>query len=353
MSVESGLRRLDVAAFLDEIRDGETAAESGRAPLVDVRSPSEFSAGHIPGAVNIALFSDAERAEVGEIYARQGREEAVMRGLERVGPKLAILAEEGRALCRRRAAGEIALYCSRGGMRSASVGWLFASLVGLRVCVLDRGYKSFRRHVLASFEQPVSLRVLGGSTGAGKTGVLERMAARGAQVVDLESLARHRGSAFGALPETPQPTREQFENALALALAALDPRRPVWVEDESENLGSVNLPKAFFRHLRASPLLLLESSAAARLARVLRDYGDLPRESIGRSLDRIRKRLGGQAHSRARACLDAGDLPSLAGILLDYYDRAYARQIADRPPAARVSAEDPDEAAARLLALEI
>ncbi|MDR2489058.1 MAG: tRNA 2-selenouridine(34) synthase MnmH [Desulfovibrio sp.] len=350
MSGASGVRRLCVEEFLAVCAAGRALSDG--VPLADVRSPLEFAGGHIPGAVNIPLFSDAERAEVGELYARKGREEAVMRGLGHVGPRLAALAEAGRALCRRRAAGEIALYCSRGGMRSAAVGWLLSS-TGLCVHVLDLGYKSFRRHALAVFERPVNLRVLGGKTGVGKTMVLERMAARGAQVVDLENLARHRGSAFGALAGTTQPSREQFENTLALALAAKDSRLPVWVEDECENLGGVNLPRPFFLHLRASPMVILESSDAARLARVLQDYGDLPREDIRRGLERIKKRLGGLEHRRALASLEEGDLPHLAGILLGYYDRAYARQVLNRPPAARVYENDPDAAAERLLTLEL
>ena len=350
MNDDSGVNHLCVEDFLDLCATESRALRSGSFPLADVRSPSEFARGHIPGAVNIPLFSDEERAEVGTLYKREGRAASVLRGLELVGPKLGEVPKAAFALCRGRTAGELAIYCSRGGMRSASVGWLL-NMVGLRVHVLEGGYKAFRRHTLAFFDQPLNLLVLGGKTGSGKTRVLARMADRGAQVLDLEGLARHRGSAFGALLDKPQPTREQFENRLAVALGRMRPSQPVWVEDESENLGSVNLPRAFYRQLRASPVLVLEVSEQARLDRVLEDYGSLPREYMGQCLDHIKKRLGGLEHGRARACLDAGDLPGLAAILLGYYDRAYAKQAANRPSAAVVCTDDPDEAAGKLIEL--
>ena len=350
MSGRAGMHSLGVEDFLRLCATRSRALRAGPFPLADVRSPVEFARGHIPGAVNIPLFSDEERAEVGTLYKHEGKETAVVRGLELIGPKLGGLARAAFSLCRGRSAGELALYCSRGGMRSSSMGWLL-STVGLRVHVLEGGYKVFRRHVLDAFERPLNLLVLGGKTGSGKTRVLERMAVRGAQVVDLEGLARHRGSAFGALAGAPQPTREQFENELAVALGRMNPALPVWVEDECENLGTINLPRAFFRQLRASPLLTLEVSDAVRLARVLKDYGSLPAEVMGRCLDHIKKRLGGLEHGRAHACLAANDLPGLAVILLEYYDRAYARQALNRLSAATVRADDPDEAAVRLMEL--
>lgn len=345
-----GMEYLCIDEFLDLCAAESQGLRPGPFPLADVRSPSEFAQGHIPGAVNIPLFSDEERAEVGILHKQEGKEEAVMRGLELVGPKLGSVARAAFSLCRGRTGGELALYCSRGGMRSASVAWLL-SMVGLRAHVLEGGYKSFRRHVLAFFEQHLNLLVLSGKTGAGKTHVLERMAARGAQVVNLEGLARHRGSAFGALAGTPQPSCEQFENTLAATLRRMNPHLPVWVEDESENLGTVNLPRAFFRQLRSSPVLELETSDPARLDRLLKEYGSLPPEHIGQCLEHIKKRLGGLEHNRACACLEAGDLPGLAVILLAYYDRAYDKQRVNRPSAAVVRTDDPEEAANRLLEL--
>lgn len=322
-------------------------------PLVDVRSPAEFQQGHIPGAVNIPLFSDSERAKVGTVYKTLGRDEAVVQGLAFVGPRLEAMA---RAFLSLAAGGrDVAVYCSRGGMRSGSVAWLMRTL-GLRAHVLEGGYKTFRRHVLAFFScfqdsPPYALRVLGGRTGSGKTEVLRLMAEKKAQVVDLEGLARHRGSAFGALEGIPQPSNEHFENLLALALKQCDPAFPVWVEDECENLGRINLPGAFFRCLRAAPLAVLEVPHEARLARVLADYGDTPKGEMLSGIDRIRKRLGGLEHKRAQAFLEENNMRELAEILLAYYDRAYEKQLRCRTPYAVVNAVAPADAARDLFQL--
>lgn len=315
-------------------------------PLVDARSPGEFAQGHIPGALNVPLFSDAERTEVGILYKESGREPAMLRGLSHVGPRLESLA--GRLLEMAGPGCGIALYCGRGGMRSASMGWLCAT-TGLKAVLLEEGYKAFRRHVLEELEKPWPFRVLGGRTGAGKTAVLHCMARRGAQVIDLEGLARHRGSAFGGYPGLEQPSCAHFENLLAVCLGQCDPSHPVWLENESENLGKVNIPRPLYQQMRSAPLVVLDVPLEARKARVLDEYGGIPPEDMAWDLDRIRKRLGGLEHKRAHDRLAAGDLPGLAAILLEYYDRAYDRQVEKRPPVAVIKAETPEEAAERLL----
>ena len=351
MNIPTDCESLRIEAFLELCATVQDSVRPGPFPLADVRSPGEYAKGHIPGAVNIPLFSDAERAEVGLLYKEKGREEAVLHGLECVGPRLGDLVKAAFSLCRGRTAGELALYCSRGGMRSASLGWLF-STVGLRAYTLDGGYKAFRRYALAFFSKPMrNLLVLGGGTGAGKTQVLHRMAEKGAQVADLEGMALHRGSVFGAFPGITQPSSEQFENLLATELLRMNPDKPVWVEDESENLGTVNLPTPFLRQLRASPLFILESSRASRLERVIGEYGILPTEHLAARLDHIRKRLGGLRHKNAHDALAAGELPALADILLEYYDNAYAKQMRDRIPAAVVRTDDAEEAVESLLEL--
>lgn len=317
-------------------------------PLLDVRSPGEFSQGHIPGAVNIPLFNDQQRAEVGTLYKQEGKDKAVLYGLAAVGPGLEAFAQRLLAACG--PAKEVAMYCSRGGMRSASVAWLM-NMSGITVQLLDGGYKSFRRHVLEFFEsKPLSsrLQVLGGGTGSGKTEVLLLMAELGAQVLDLEGMARHRGSAFGSLEGKAQPSSEHFENLLALALMQCSPELPVWVEDECENLGSVNIPRTFFQSLRSAAFMVIEVSREVRLKRVLRDYGTMDAERMALGIDRIRKRLGGLEHKKAHLALAEGNLEALAGILLDYYDRAYEKQMKTRIPLATICTDDPEEAAARL-----
>ena len=349
------MRRVNVGVFLHDLFPAPAKAPvlfppdvTPDVPLLDVRSPCEFAQSHIPGAVSFPLFSDEERAQVGTLYKNAGRERAMCLGFTLVGSRLGTMAEQLAAI-----AGDgkrLALYCSRGGMRSGSVAWLCATL-GLRGTVLAGGYKAFRRHVLHSFAIPRRLLVLGGRTGSGKTEVLHRLAALGEQVVDLEGLAAHRGSAFGSWPDRPQPSTAQFENLLSLALAGTDPGRALWVEDESENLGKNNVPTDFFRQMRDAPVIVLDVPRQARLDRALAEYGNIAREETAQCLDRIRKRLGGLAHKQAHEHLAADDLPPLASILLDYYDRAYDKQLVRRPPAGRVRAESVEEAAGRLLAL--
>ncbi len=329
--------RLDPAAFI---------AACAAFPLIDARTPSEYARGHIPGAVNLPLFTDAEHAVVGIAYKEHGRSEAVVRGLESVGPRLP---ETARALL---AFGpRLFFYCARGGMRSGSLAGL-AETLGLEVRTLRGGYKAFRNFALKLFEHPPALRVLGGKTGSGKTEALALLRERGEQVVDLEALALHRGSAFGGFPDKPQPTQSQFENNLAVALAACDPSRPIWLEDESENIGRVNLPRSFFLHLRREPLFVLRTPESDRLRRVLADYSSLPVGDIGDALDRIKKRLGGAEHARARQALEQGDLTVIAELLLAYYDRAYTKQLRDRPLVATIEAENPATAAEMLIRAE-
>jgi len=235
-------------------------------------------------------------------------------------------------------------------MRSASLAWL-CSMLGLTAHVLDGGYKAFRRFVLQRFDVSHTLLVLGGRTGSGKTEVLHSLARLGAQVVDLEGLARHRGSVFGALDDEPQPSCEHFENALAISLDRCDPSQPIWVEDESENLGSVNLPGPFLRQLSAAPMLMLETEQEVRLQRVLTEYGAMPHERIAECLDRIKKRMGGLEHQRGHTFLMQSALPGVASVLLEYYDRAYARQLQGRRIAGTVIYISAEAAAEQLLRL--
>ncbi|MFN7899561.1 MAG: tRNA 2-selenouridine(34) synthase MnmH, partial [Synechococcaceae cyanobacterium] len=189
-------------------------------PLLDVRSPAEFAQGHIPGAINLPVFDDAERAEIGTLYKQQGREAAVLRGLALVGPRLESLAA---CLAERAAASPgqpLRLQCWRGGMRSDSVAWL-AGRLGLATLVLQGGYKAYRQWVLAQFERAWPLRLLGGRTGTGKTALLLALRQRGVAVLDLEGLAHHRGSSFGGLGLPPQPSSEHYENRLATGLQAM------------------------------------------------------------------------------------------------------------------------------------
>ena len=195
---------LDVSS--QELSAGEFWRASRDGLLLDVRAPSEFEHGHIPGAVNLPLFDDDQRAEVGTIFKNSGKDDAVLRGLSIVGPKMADLAKTARAM----AVGkkdQVFVHCWRGGMRSRSMRWLLET-AGLQPKILAGGYKAFRAMAQASFAKQWPLKVVSGLTGAGKTRVLGSLAAQGEKMIDLEALANHRGSALGAIRQDRPPTTE-------------------------------------------------------------------------------------------------------------------------------------------------
>ena len=312
------VRPLDIADFL---LDG--------APIIDVRSPGEYTQGHIPGAHSLPLFSNEERAVVGTLYKQQGRDEALLEGLRIVGPKLASIVEQARAIA---PDGKIRVQCWRGGERSGSVAWLLDKAGFAEVSTLRKGYKAFRNHVLASFEQAFDLRVLGGYTGTGKTELLGHLRALGEQVIDLEAIAQHKGSSFGALGEKPQPTTEHFENLLWNEARKLDGTKHLWVEDESVMIGRCKIPQPFYDRMRTAVLYFAEMSQADRANRLVIDYGKFPVEQLAEAVARIEKRMGPQHCKAALAALKEGDLRTVAILTLTYYDKAYGHGTAQRDP---------------------
>ncbi|MDX9782184.1 MAG: tRNA 2-selenouridine(34) synthase MnmH [Bacteroidales bacterium] len=294
-------------------------------PLLDVRSPGEYAQAHIPGALSLPLFNDEERAKVGTLYKQQGKIISVQKGLEIVGPKLKGFTKYALKLD----SPEILIHCWRGGMRSSSMAWLMET-VGLKVFLLEGGYKAYRRLVLDSFEKPLKIILLGGYTGSGKTEILQQLREAGEQILDLEGLANHKGSAFGALGQPVQPSTEQFENFLYKQICELDLKRPVWVEDESRNVGKVFLPQAFWERMRNSPLVRIDTPYEIRLARLMRDYACFEIEGLASSIKRIEKRLGFDKCKRALDACNSGDRELAARICLDYYDAAYGNQLDTR-----------------------
>ena len=289
-------------------------------PIVDVRAPIEFAQGHIPSAINIPLFSDQQRAEVGTIYKQQGRVAAVKKGLEFIGPRMNDLISQVEGVCGSNRC--VRLHCARGGERSSSMAWLL-DRVNFEIALLDGGYKRFRNFVLDSLADPGNLMVLSGLTGSGKTQILKVLKEQGEQVVDLEGLANHRGSAFGGIGLPEQPTVEQFENDLLFEFRKLDPHKRIWVEDECQSIGSVHLPIKFFRQLRAAPAIFLEIASEMRAKLILDEYGELPQKELVESIEKIRKRFGGQNVKAAVKSLESGDLVTSTKLVLEYYDRTY------------------------------
>jgi tRNA 2-selenouridine synthase len=305
-----GIKKISVEKFLKLAED---------IPVCDVRSPSEYNSGHIPGAVNIPLFNDREREAVGTLYKSKGRIPAILAGLELSGPAMA--GKLSRAL---EAAenGKLLVHCWRGGMRSEAMAWLF-SLGDIGTVVLEGGYKSYRHYILGSLSRKRRMIVLGGLTGSSKTHILRHINTMGHQVADLEGLANHRGSAFGSLGQPPQPTTEQFANLLFDDLRTKDENQPLWLEDESRNIGSVFIPDRFYENMQDAPAVILMMEMRLRLPRLIGEYAAYPAESLIKSVERISRRLGGDNTTAAINAIKSGDLARAIEISLNYYDKAY------------------------------
>lgn len=291
--------------------------------IFDVRSPAEFKHAHIPGAINIPLFSDEERKDVGTLYKQQGKETAVLKGLEIVGVKMKSLAQE---MLDKSENKQALMYCWRGGMRSSSMAWL-AKTVGVEVDRIEGGYKAYRNSVIQCLSSDWKLKVIGGYTGSGKTALLKKLREAGCQVLDLEAIANHKGSAFGHLGENEQPTTEMFENKMAFKLLKMNNEKPIWIEDESKNVGSVFIQHEFYQNLRKSPLYLIEKSFEERHLQLMEVYGGFPPEKLVEALHKIVKRLGPEKYANALDAIRIGNISEAVKIVLKYYDDMYNYQI--------------------------
>lgn len=299
---------VDIDAFL-----------SGSGPILDTRSPGEFAQGHVPGALSFPLFDDEERAQVGTCYRQEGPEVAMDLGLALVAPKLVPMVQRARSLAQD---GALRIYCWRGGLRSQSTAQLL-TLAGLKVTRLAGGYKSFRGWVRETLAVRRPVITLGGMTGTGKTAVLAALAELGEWVLDLEDLANHRGSSYGALGLPPQPTTEHFENLVAIAWRSLPPDRPIWIEAESRGIGTCRVPIELFEQMMAAPVLEVVRSIEDRIEHLIGVYGQTPREHLLTATERIRKRLGGDRTRQALAHIEAGEAAAAIKIVLGYYDKTY------------------------------
>jgi len=313
-----------------------------RYPVLDVRSPGEYNHAHIEHAYSFPLFSDEERKIVGTAYKQESRQKAIKIGLDYFGLKMRKMVEEAELICDKvqssklkqddnnPAGRTILVHCWRGGMRSGAIGWLL-DLYGFEVYLLVGGYKSFRRWTLEQFEKTYRFKVVGGYTGSGKTYLLNELVKRKENVIDLEGLAKHKGSAFGNLGMPAQPTQEQFENLLSICLWKSSKRdEAIWVEDESQRIGDVNIPIALWKQMRKQPLLFVDIPFEERLTFLVKEYGKHERERLVNAIIRIKKRLGGLETKEAINALIEDRISDCFRILLTYYDKWYTKGMHNR-----------------------
>ncbi len=334
--------KLEIEDFLEKSKE---------LSIIDVRTSAEFEQGHIPGAINIPLFTNDERAIVGTIYKKKTKKLAVLEGLKFVGPKMYDFAVKAQKLAKDN---KILVHCWRGGMRSASMAWLFET-TGLQADTLEGGYKAYRSFIRKALSRNQKIHVLGGMTGSNKTDILKVMMEMGEQVIDLEGEARHRGSSFGQIGLEPQPTNEQFENNIAKLWLELDPEKVLWLEDESRAMGRVRIVEDMFDLIRKSPLIILQKTKQMRINHLVDEYAKLDKGELENAIKRIEKRIGGLNLKMALEALRNDDFAEVANLTLNYYDKTYTYGIEQRTEVEKIyivsNTSDPVENAKLILEL--
>ncbi|GCL61069.1 tRNA 2-selenouridine(34) synthase MnmH [Pseudaquabacterium pictum] len=317
---------------LRSLTPAEAAADlGGFDAILDARSPAEFAEDHLPGAVNWPVLDDEQRRIVGTLYVQTSALEARKLGATMVARNIADHLD--RWIADKPRDWQPLVYCWRGGQRSGSLAW-FLDQIGFRTAKLAGGYKGFRavvRQDLEAWPARFQFRVLAGRTGSGKTRLLQALAAAGAQVLDLEGLAAHRGSILGGLPGQPQPTQKAFDNRLWQALRALDPARPVYVESESKKIGRLQVPEALIGQMHAQgEVLRVQMPDDARVQLLLEDYGFFAQdvERFCQLLDGLVALRGKETVARWQAQARAGDWAAVfSDMMLQHYDPLYNRSM--------------------------
>ncbi|MES2513660.1 MAG: tRNA 2-selenouridine(34) synthase MnmH [Bacteroidota bacterium] len=287
--------------------------------IVDVRAPIEFFKGHLPGAINIPLFDDNERAEIGTLFKQQGKDTAVSRGLEIVSPKMTSFVNNVKDLSKEK---RVFVYCFRGGMRSNSFAWLM-NTSGLNASILKGGYKAFRNYALNYFSEEKQLILLGGKTGSGKTDILKHLDKLLVQTVDLEKIAHHKGSAFGSINEKKQNPQQVFEHELFQKLRTLNKAQKIILEDESQAIGFNKIPQGLWEQMKQTTIIKLEIPFELRVQKLVEDYHTVNIEALKFCVLKIAQQLGPQNTKLCLQYLDEGNLAEVARLSLLYYDRAY------------------------------
>lgn len=327
----------------------EFIAKAKELPVLDVRAPKEHAAGHIPGAVSFPIFSDDERITVGTAYKQKGHDPAVLIGLDVFGPNMSGFVKKAKKLA---VNNELLVHCWRGGMRSSAMAWLL-DFSGFKVHLLEGGYKTYRHLIQEEFNKPRPFILVGGMTGSGKTDMLPHLQLLGQQVIDLEGLAQHKGSAFGAIGMPDQPSTEHFENLLGMELLKLDIQQPIWLEDEDITIGKVVLPKAFYAQMQQSTTIVLDIPKPLRIQKLAEEYCQTDKALLESAILRIRKRLGGLATQQALDAITTGDMKQMVDIALSYYDKCYTYELGKKQQAITLKLEslDPAENAQQVIQL--
>lgn len=323
-------------------------------PVLDVRSPGEYTHAHIPNAQSLPLFTDEERKQVGTAYKQQSREAAIKIGLDYFGVKMRKMVEEAESLVQSHKSGvkhalnselstpnSVLVHCWRGGMRSAAVAWLL-DMYGFKVYQLVGGYKAYRKWVRDQFEKEYNFNIIGGYTGSGKTLVLHELQNQHKTIIDLEGLANHKGSAFGAMGK--QPSQEMFENFLAEKLhensgssspilSEVEGRGLggcIFLEDESQRIGNLQIPMQLWNTMRKSPVFFMDIPFEERLDYITEEYGKQIKQTLQDAIIRIQKRLGGLETKNALQFLEEDNCKACFRILLSYYDKCYHKALYNR-----------------------
>jgi tRNA 2-selenouridine synthase len=289
--------------------------------VIDVRSQIEFQKGHLPGSINLPLLNDEQRKIIGTLYKQEGRQAAVLKGFELVGPLFTEKAKELLSLSQNK---KIGIYCWRGGMRTEIMTWI-ARLSGITVFTLKGGYKAFRNQMIAINALPIKNGfIISGQTGSGKTDILINLAKLGYKVIDLEAAASHKGSSFGGIG-LPIQTQEMFENLIAFDRYNIkNENNEFWLlEDESRLIGQKCIPNELFESMQVLPLIELMVPIEERTHRLVKEYGGLDKTELEAATLRLKKKLGDEQARFAVRLLHENKLYEWVSILLTYYDKTY------------------------------
>ncbi len=301
-----------------------------KSPIIDVRSPCEYSQGHWPGAINIPLFSDSQREAIGKIYKKESRLKAIFKGLQVTIPNTKKLLEIMLQTTTKKEerTKSLRIYCWRGGMRSSAFAWL-ARTIGIKTYLLKGGYKNYRKWVLNKFEADLPIRLVGGKTGTRKTDLLNFINNKKIYVIDLEGIANHRGSSFGSLGMERQPSTQQFENILAESLDEFHKNNAteIWLEAESSNLGKCRIPANLYTQMKKAPILEIIKTKKERVKNLVSVYSKNSQKELKEAVNRISKRLGPQRTKEAIVSIEKKEWSKACKAMLDYYDRCYEYEL--------------------------